>query len=62
LTAKGSEVQKIEQSYFDSEPYDLDLEDSDPISSLDALALMMYHHTKYGSKGFGGTEDVVWTK
>lgn len=43
------------------EPYDPDLEDGNPISSHDALALMMSHHTKYGSKGFSGTEDVVWT-
>ena len=39
---------------------DLDLEDRKPIFLIDTVALDD-HNTKFGSKGFSRSEDIIWT-
>ena len=53
----------IRKSYFDYMIIycDLDLEDSKPVFPEDNLAHYDAYHTKFGSKRFSDSENIVWT-
>ena len=63
LVMKGSAVQKISFKQTSTEIMnvwcDSDLEQSNPIFSLDILVNDIYHHTKFCCKGIISSEDIV---